>query len=43
MTEEIYLNNVFNKLISDVRYIRLKTFVVLSENKEETNDITSVS
>ncbi len=33
MTEEIYLNNVLNKLIKDVRYARMKTFVVLYKER----------
>ena len=37
LTEEIYLNNVFNKIIGDVRYIKLRTFVVLATNRLESN------
>lgn len=36
MTEDIYLNNVFTKMINDVRYVKLKAFVVLPSSVNES-------
>ena len=33
MNEEMYLNNVYSKLIGDVKHIKFRTFVVLAKEK----------